>query len=513
VQVLAATLVAVALRAFHLGAQSLWVDEAFTWLGADIGSPLPAASLLENIHGPLYTLILHAWGTVAGDAEWALRAPSLFFGVATVPAMAWLAARWLGRDAIVPAAWLTAGSPFLVWYSQETRNYMLVILCACLAGAVLAGPSRRLLVRLLGYILTAGAGLLSNFSFALLAPLHLRWWLAEGAGRVSDPPGRKTFTGRRGVWRTLGVIAAAGALAFLLLPWVRPVLSTWDWSRLHLGQGPRAAQTSLRGSTTYHAAAVPFALHALAVGYTLGPALRELRGGSPMVVLGRHVPEVVAVALVFGTVGLAGLVGLARRRRLLDALLWIGAPVLLVSFFAVRNFKVFNPRYLAVTAPCVLLVLAAGLVTLRRPWRMAAVVAVGLLWALSLGHDYFDPLYGKEDYRGAARLVSERGRPGEKVLALGAQEPVYYYYRGPLPVDQLWLGYASRPGRLNEELDDRLAGARGTWIVLAREEDLDPQGVFVRTVAARFPKAQEFRFEGVRVWHVGAQGPAAAMSP
>ena len=491
---LAATLLAAALRAFHLGAQSLWIDELFTWMSADVGRPLVAGMLLENIHGPLYGLFVHLSGALLGEAEWALRLPSLLCGVATVPALAWLAARWLGRDEAVWAAWLAAGSPFLVWYSQEARGYMQLILCACVAGALLAGPARRSPARVAAYLAAAGAGLLTSFSFALLAPLHLRWWM-DGGGEAAPAPGRR-------LRRLGGAAAIALALLALLSPWAGRVWSTWDWQRLHPAHRATAAEAPLRRGSTFHAAAVPFALHAQAVGYTLGPSLRELRGGDATAALSRHLPELAAVALVFGVLGVAGLAGLGRRRRLFDLLLAVGVPLLLVSLFALRNFKVFHPRYVAVAAPFLLLVVAEGLVTLRRPARIAAALGVAALWAVSLGQHYFDPAYAKEDNRGALRLVAERGRPGEKVLAVGADEPVYYYYRGGLPVDRLWPGFAAEPGRLEEELEARLAGARGTWVVLSRPEELDAEGVFVRALAARHPEAEEFRFGGVRVWHV-----------
>jgi mannosyltransferase len=468
---------------FHLGAQSLWIDEVFTWLASNVGQPLPLAELLENVHGPLFSLVLNAWCGLAGDSEWALRAPSFVFGVAVVPALAWFAARWLGRDIAPWAAWLAAGSPFLVWYSQEARNYALLILCTCLAGAVLVDSAWRPRARAAGYLAMAWAGLLSNFSFALIMPLHLRWWLAPRAEGTSPPPGP---------WRrALGPLALALTLFVLI----------WDWRQLHPVRVETVEQAPLRGSTTFHVAAVPFAFHALAVGYTFGPSLRELRGGAAAAVAG-HLPEIAAVVLVFGGLGIAGLVALARRRRLLDALLGFGVPVLILSFFALRNFKVFNPRYLAVCAPLFLLVLAAGLASLRRPLRIVAVGAVALIWTASLANHYFDPGYGKEDYRGALRLVAERSQPGEKVLAVGTEEPVYYYYRGPLPVDRLWLGHVADPRRLEEELEGRLAGARGTWIVLSRPEDLDPAGVFARTLEALHPEAEAFRFVGVRVWHL-----------
>src|SRR5262249_22800809 len=119
----AATTVALALRLFHLGAQSLWIDEILNHGAADIGSRLTLSDLLQYVHGPLYALILNAWCHVFGDSEWAMRAPSALFGAALVPVAGVVAGLWLGAETVVAAAWLAAFSPFLVWYSQEARNY------------------------------------------------------------------------------------------------------------------------------------------------------------------------------------------------------------------------------------------------------------------------------------------------------------------------------------------------------------------------------------------------------
>src|SRR5439155_23985353 len=132
----------------------------------------------------LYALILHAWGGIAGDSELALRLPSAVLGIATVPILAWFAARWLGSSAAIPAAWLAAGSPFLVWYSQESRNYALLFPCVGLGAiAALHLRDRTRPSPLAGWIAASAAGLLANFSYALLVPVFAAWWLG--------PPGRR----------------------------------------------------------------------------------------------------------------------------------------------------------------------------------------------------------------------------------------------------------------------------------------------------------------------------------
>ena len=110
------------------------------------------------------------------------------------------------------------------------------------------------------YAIAAAAGLLTNLSFALLVPLHLRW-------------------GLRAPLRRRGLIAAAMAIGLLIvvLPWVPQAAQTFDWRRLLPARAAVTDEVPLRGPTTFHAAAIPWALDVFAVGYTLGPPVRSLR--------------------------------------------------------------------------------------------------------------------------------------------------------------------------------------------------------------------------------------------
>ena len=476
------------LRLFRLGSQSLWIDEVLTWRSAYIGRPIGLPEVLENVHGPFYSLVLHLWGGVFGESEWALRLPSALAGIALVPATAWVAGRWLGAATAVPAAWLAAGSPFLIWYAQEARNYSMLMLWAVLAAAALLGMRDRLSAAgVAGWLGATAAGTLSNFSFTLLAPLHAAWWLGA--------PGRR---GRR----LLVALAAAAALALVLLPWVPRLGSIWDWTRLRPARAIAAAEPRLRTEATFHPAAVPFALHAFAVGYGLGPPVRELRREPVLRALRPHVPALAATALVFGALGVLGARAVWRRKRALEAALWIVAPLLLLCYLALHNFKVFHPRYVAVAVPGVLIVLAAGLADLGGRARAAFAVAIGALWAVSLAHHYGDPRYAKEDIRSAAALIDREGGPGQKIVSVNTGELLLYYYRGPLTVEPFWLGLAADPERMAARFEDLARSPNGTWVVLARPEDLDPAGQFVRHLEHRHPGASRHAFNGVTVWRL-----------
>src|SRR5512139_1322379 len=121
---LALVLLAFALRVHRLGAQSLWYDEAVTAQVASRGVAELTRWTAEDIQPPLYYYVVAAWARILGagrPSEWALRFPSVAFGVLTVPLTWAVGRRLMGRGAGVAAAWLTALHPLYVYYSQEAR--------------------------------------------------------------------------------------------------------------------------------------------------------------------------------------------------------------------------------------------------------------------------------------------------------------------------------------------------------------------------------------------------------
>jgi uncharacterized membrane protein len=424
--------------------------------------------------------------------------PSVVLGVATVPLMAWMASCWLGPASAVPAAWLAAGSPFLLWYSQEARNYALLFPCVCVGAVALLGLRRRLTVgRLVGFQLASTAGLLANLSYALLAPLAMLWWMGPKQDRA----------------RRLLVLAGVVAVMVLALsPWVPRGAEAWDWRRLDPGGEYRVHEVS-RGTREFHPGVYPFTLHAFAVGYSFGPAIRELRTEPTERVMRAHAAELAVVVLLFGALAVLAWRAAARRKELLSALTAVFAPSLLVTYGALQHFKVFHPRYVSVSFPFLLALVAAALADARPRVRLGLVAALVAVWSASLARHYFVPIYGKEDMRGAIAIVRSRELPGERVLAAGADEVVFYYYRGPLPVERYWLGWAADSARAANRLDAMRAGTPGVWLVWSRGEDLDPRGAFLRQMEARFPRAETWRTEGVRLWHLPGLDAVPATNP
>jgi hypothetical protein len=78
--------------------------------------------------------------------------------------------------------------------------------------------------------------------------------------------------------------------------------------------------------------------------------------------------------------------------------------------------RYFEPGLLAVA-----LFAGAGAISLRRYWRAAAMAAIGAVLLLSAARLYGDPIFAKQDWRGAARVLETD--PAWKDLPIGFMDP------------------------------------------------------------------------------------------
>ena len=141
------TLVAAALRLYHLGHKSLWLDEAICyWASQADWARIPDVNRSVRATPPLYTFLIHAVSRF-GDSEAWLRAPAWLAGVAAVPASYGLGRRFLPAGAAAFVALLPTFAASQVELSQRVSEYALALLLAtliCLAFArFMESPSAR----------------------------------------------------------------------------------------------------------------------------------------------------------------------------------------------------------------------------------------------------------------------------------------------------------------------------------------------------------------------------------
>src|SRR5205085_553594 len=136
--------VGAAIRFATIASQSYWVDEATTVheLHMSFGAMLHAVATNESTP-PLYYVLAWGWTKVFGTGEAGLRSLSALAGAAVIPVI-YLAGRELAtRRAGALAALFAAVNPFVIWYSQEARAYMLFALLSALSFLFFARALRR----------------------------------------------------------------------------------------------------------------------------------------------------------------------------------------------------------------------------------------------------------------------------------------------------------------------------------------------------------------------------------
>ena len=173
-------LAAFVLRIYHVTFQPLWSDEVDVIQFAQ----QPIHNLLANFarpgwNGPLYHLLLHGWFKLAGDSAFALRFLSVLSGTVAVVLTWQMGRRLFGVRHFPYLVILVAGSPYLVWYSQDGKMYSLVF--ALFVASFLLMESavrRRRPILWLVYIATVAIGWYVHILFVLVIPAHILSWLS-----------------------------------------------------------------------------------------------------------------------------------------------------------------------------------------------------------------------------------------------------------------------------------------------------------------------------------------------
>jgi mannosyltransferase len=371
----AVVLLAAALRVHGIDRESLWFDEGHSLQTARLSPGDLVASLAEDVHPPLYFLVLSGSTRVFGESDAALRMPSAVLGTLAVLAFFLLGRRLAGTGAGLAAAFLSAVSPFHVAYSQEARPYALLLLLCVVSTHALARlvDDPRRAGRRVAYGALAAAVLYTHANGVFLLAAHA----AFGAVAIARAP--------RGTRGTL--LAAAGVALLvagaLLAPWV-----------------PSALRQVRRVGDD---------------GWIPVPTLRTFR---------RALAEHAGSAWAFGLLALlsvAGVVAGTRERagRLLLLLVY-ALPLLGPVALSLVGPKAFLPRTAIASTVGLLLLAGTGLAWLATRGRSgvaAAIAALALLAALSgrelaRRHEHAH----NEDLRGAAAIVDREALPGDVVV-------------------------------------------------------------------------------------------------
>lgn len=193
----ALSMAAFAIRIWGLNSD-LWIDEVFTLLDfvrQPVGTIITSFPS-QNQH-MLFSLLARLSTDVFGESAWAIRLPSVIFGVGSIWAFFFLARKLFGnREALLGCALMTV-SYHHIWYSQNARGYMGLLFFTLLATwfwlEALDKDSRGWWV---GYTVSVVLGMWIHSTMAFVVAAHgfvhlLFLGFPKLAGRDGGKPERK----------------------------------------------------------------------------------------------------------------------------------------------------------------------------------------------------------------------------------------------------------------------------------------------------------------------------------
>lgn len=447
------------LRVYHIGHESLWVDEIYMLeysaghCHAEFALPqnrvmehpprltslanaapvwkIPV-TLREDQHPPLYYVLLRLWRGAFGSSEAGLRSLSVVVSLVSIVLLFDVGRRLFSPGAALWACALMAVAQAEIRYAQEARSYALLTTAVLAAAAALVRIERRgfsarravaLGASMLAIVLTHYYGIAGCAALGAYAVIRLR-----GTTRV------RTF----GAMVAAAVVFAAAWGPFFLQQmhgygvgsdWLAvdakdlnsPLLS---WARRLLYAPIRFfAEPSFRN---------PGALPMIVASVLVLPWLRI-----------RRVPGLLLPALwILAWFGLVGGLDLARATRQMDF-----------------------TRYLLGAAPAVYLVVAA-LLWDHRGWIRHVVPAAFVLYcAISLPWTYDSP---KAEWRRLGADLAREARPDDLVLYYAATPADWYVGMLYLATDH-YAPHVRNPAvvvtaPLPADVRARLRSARAVWM-------------------------------------------------
>lgn len=371
--------------------RGIWLDEAISIHDAGLGYGRMIHTLAStDVHPPLYFTILWGWVRMAGFGDFAVRVPSIVIGVLLIPMVYLLGKEAYDRRSGAVAAVLVAVAPLLVWYSQETRMYMLLMLWGTMAlwaqlRCLARGgwfPWTLYAIASIGLMWTQYFGLwqLVFQQLVFVAAILVRWRRAR--------PVRRLVTG----WAV-----TVGAIGVAVVPVV--VLAHEQFS-VHQATG-QAFGVATQGAH---------------------PDIYSVLANLAWAVLGYHSNADMAVLVALWPVGMLFLLALLGRPPRKVTLVLVGAAASpLVMMYLLGQFKqsLFDIRYMSTMVPILFVLIGrgiSGVMTTRRSLSIATAVVVMIMLVALFDQQFSSSNPRRYDFRETLQLVDHQFRPGDVIL-------------------------------------------------------------------------------------------------
>jgi uncharacterized membrane protein len=417
--------VSLSLNAYILFHQSLRLDEAQSLWAATKSVPGIINYIAQDVHVPLYEVLLHFWIQIFGNSVITARTLSFMFFILTIPVLYLLALQSSDKKIALLSIVLFSLSPFIMWYSSEARMYSLLTFIACINHIyflrLLRSNGKKGIV---GYFFSTLFGLYTHYFFMFLIAtqsifLMLQFFLEYHQEFLFQNGFVHFLKSKVEILYAYGIALACAFLLFV--PWVVYFQS----------QGLAAnTQPLIPPPTTFN-------LFQTMANFLFGFQTQYIQ--SILVSLW----PLVLVPIFF-------LFTKRRQIQLKNLLYYVCVsfvPIILV--YSVSIIKpIYLSRYLIFVTPTLFIVLSWGIINFSKQAAGVLITTFSLtMFGFLLFQNISNTTPVKENYRQVTTYLTQHAS-SQDIIAVSAPFTIYpieYYYTGPASIETIpeWNVYSS----------------------------------------------------------------------
>ena len=421
--------------------QSLRLDESQSLWQSSHSSKMIISLIGQDVHVPLYPLLLHVWLFIFGTGIPVARTLSLIFFILSIPVFYILGKRLYTKDTSLFATVLFSISPFMNWYANEIRMYSLFVFVALVHMYFLIGilknDSRRSWV---GFTVSSLVGVYTHYFFFLLLFVDFLFYLSN----------RKKFA--LNAFKNFLRVALVTLVAFL--PWITYVF--------YLGKVSNASPN------------------------LLSPTSVDLFNMFSEFFIGFQNDFVNTIFLsLWPIIILLGFLALRRNMVIQPGTIYLimifSIPTTIAFFGSIYIRPIFLSRYLIFTMPAMYLLM--GWILSRYPRFLMYILSCLAVLTFVFGftvEGLSDTTPTKENYREVAAYLEANALPSDIIVASAPFTiyPFIYYYHGPSKVTTLPVWDQNKVGPIPSFKEDELPGDINSitkdhtnmWLILSYDQ-------------------------------------------
>ncbi len=453
--ILTIVLIGISLRIMFLNHESFWIDEAMTGLR----SRWDLEYMLDEVTGrdqmPLYFLFTWFVAKTFGNSVLVLRGLSVIFGtIAFIPV--YKIGRRFNREAAIIGLLLFSLSPTMIYYSQEARMYMLMVLLSASSIYFYLEFINPLMMK------KGTSGLLMVIINVILVYIHYFGIFFVGLQLLAMISDRliRSLRSEEGLQLKQNILGCWPIFTSILtfLPWL-----------IYQQVNHSISEKTTGGS--------------LGLGMELIPETFRFIGGQYTAVFKYDTDIAIISGYIFLVAVLLSIVYLIMRKKKdpdLVSFLVLGAFMIIISPFLLMFLShnltpMYNHRYLIFMVTPFFLFISLVLSQIRKDLNgrgiqggILVVMVLGILLIPSLLTDV-DQLSrrDKADWKGGIDLILENQEVNDVVLPFPDHEQMLIYYY----TDELDIELMGRVENLSKFMRDH----DRVWVIFYQEEPIDDQ--------------------------------------